>query len=76
MATQQCTCFYFEDAPKAVDLLTKAAQFKTLFKKEGPGGVIQHCELSLGPVIIMLGTVDTSAKPHNVSSLKNGEPPC
>jgi len=81
MATQQCTCFYFEDAPKAVDLLTRAAQLRLCWTKvDGPevpaaessDRAITHCEMALGPVVIMLGSVDTGAKPHNLSSLKIG----
>lgn len=55
MATQACPYLYFDDVVKAIDWFNKVAQFETLTRVDDSDGRVKHVELSLGPVVIMLG---------------------
>ena len=47
---------FYEDAAKAIDWLCRAFGFAVRLKVEGPGGRIEHSELTFGEGLIMVGT--------------------
>ena len=46
----------YDDAPAAIDWLCRAFGFTKRFVVPGPGGTIQHSELSLGNGVVMIGS--------------------
>jgi len=48
----------YEDAPAALQWLATAFGFEQQLVIRGPGGRIEHAEMRLGPVYIMLGSVE------------------
>jgi uncharacterized glyoxalase superfamily protein PhnB len=47
----------YQDAPAAIDFLSKAFGFEKKAVYEGEGGTIAHAELTLGDGMVMLGSV-------------------
>ena len=47
---------FYEDAAKAIDWLCRAFGFEVRLKVEGPGGRIEHSELTFGEGLIMVGS--------------------
>jgi uncharacterized glyoxalase superfamily protein PhnB len=47
----------YQDAPAAIDFLSKAFGFEKKAVYEGEGGSIAHAELTLGNGMVMLGSV-------------------
>jgi uncharacterized glyoxalase superfamily protein PhnB len=47
----------YQDAPAAIDFLSKAFGFEKKAVYEGEGGTIAHAELTLGNGMVMLGSV-------------------
>ena len=50
----------YQDAPAAIDFLSKAFGFEKKAVYEGEGGSIAHAELTLGNGMVMLGSVKES----------------
>ena len=50
----------YQDAPAAIDFLSKAFGFEKKAVYEGEGGTIAHAELTLGNGMVMLGSVKES----------------
>ena len=49
-------CLTYRDAPAAIEFLRNAFGFKKKTVIEGEGGMIAHAELTLGNVMVMLGS--------------------
>ena len=46
----------YDDAPAAIDWLCRAFGFTKRFVVPGPGGRVEHSELSLGTGVVMIGS--------------------
>jgi uncharacterized glyoxalase superfamily protein PhnB len=49
-------CFYYDDAPAAIEWLCRAFGFRRRLVVPGPGGIVAHAELTFGPAVIMVAT--------------------
>lgn len=49
-------CYYYDDAPAAIDWLCRAFGFRRRLVVPGPDNTIMHSELTLGPGLIMVGS--------------------
>ena len=49
-------CFFYDDAPTAIEFLCKAFGFRKRLVVPGDDGTVKHAELSLGPAVIMLSS--------------------
>ncbi|MFO0604318.1 MAG: VOC family protein [Polyangiales bacterium] len=49
------SCVYYDDPAAAIDWLGRAFGFEVRLKVEGEGGRIEHCELSFGEGLVMVG---------------------
>jgi len=50
-------CIFYDDALAAIEWLCRAFGFEKRLVVPGPNGTIGHSELSLGPGVIMVGSV-------------------
>ena len=53
-------CFYYDDAPAAIDWLCRAFGFRKRLVVPGPDGTVMHAELTLDDAVIMV----SSARPE------------
>ena len=62
MATHESTpsnlyhCFYYDDAPTAIEWLCRAFGFRRRLVVPGADGTVVHSELTFGPAVIMVAT--------------------
>jgi uncharacterized glyoxalase superfamily protein PhnB len=49
-------CFYYDDAPSAIEWLCQAFGFRRRLVVPGPNGTVMHSELTFGPSVIMVAT--------------------
>ncbi len=57
-----CPCLWYQDAPAAIDWLTRAFGFELLFRVPAPDGAeadthVPHAEMRLGDLVVMLGSL-------------------
>lgn len=50
-------CIFYDDALAAIEWLCRAFGFEKGLGFPGPNGTVEHSELSLGPGVIMVGSV-------------------
>jgi uncharacterized glyoxalase superfamily protein PhnB len=49
-------CFFYDDAPTAIEWLCRAFDFRRRLVVPGPEGTVMHSELAFGPAVIMVAT--------------------
>lgn len=50
-------CISYRDAPRAIDWLVEVFGFTPRMVVDGPDGIVQHAQLTLGAGMIMLGSL-------------------
>lgn len=49
------SCLFYDDAAAAIDWLCRAFGLEVRLRVEGEGGRIEHCELTFGEGVVMVG---------------------